>query len=61
MAKSLPLLALALLSVVGCSNDGQMSKTDESTLKDNFTRSLTPEEMAKMGASKESGPPKDKP
>ena len=47
------LLVLFGLAVAGCSSDGQTSKTDEATIKNNFTRSLTPEEIAKMGGSKE--------
>lgn len=49
MAKSLPLLVLAALAVLGCSSkDGDLSKTDQATLRNNFTRGLTPAEIEHM-------------
>ncbi len=48
-------LALALLVVLlaGCSGDGELGKKDDQSLKDNFTRKLTPEEIKKL----QSAPP----
>lgn len=57
MAKSLPLLAALALALLGCSKDGELSKKDESGLRNNFSRNLTPEEIAHMNAAKPAAPP----
>ena len=54
------LLSLLILSIplLGCSNKEELSKKDESALRNNFSRNLTPEEIAHMnnaGPAKPSG------
>ncbi|MEY4881327.1 MAG: hypothetical protein RLZ87_756 [Armatimonadota bacterium] len=42
---------VACLVVGGCSHDQTLSKTDEATLKHNFTRALTAEEIGHMNSA----------
>ena len=47
-----PIVFLALLalgSMIGCSGDAEVSKTEDKTIRNNFSRALTPEEVAQMG------------
>ena len=60
MAKRPFLLALLLVGLAGCTgSESQLGQKDEATLKNNFTRGLTKEEMSQMGKSKDKAP-KDK-
>jgi len=46
---------------VGCSNSpGELSQGEEKTLKDNFTRELTPAEIAQMRGGSAPAEPADK-
>ena len=57
MRRALPFVAIATL-LAGCTGgSGELSKKDDQELRNNFTRKLTPEEIAKLGG----GPPKDAP
>ena len=54
------LILTALASILaGCSSSGdaQMSKADDDTAKNNFTRALTPAEQAKMNGGPAPGTP----
>jgi len=58
-----PLWIVVVLSLlVGCSGDsGQLSKKQDDELRHNFTRKLTPAEIAALGGGKPAGAPsKDK-
>lgn len=59
-AQRLSLLFVAVLAGVlmaGCgdSGSGELSKTDEGTLRNNMTRQLTPEEIARLGGGASDG------
>jgi len=41
--------------VGGCSDDGKLTKKDDAELRNNFTRALTPEEIARMNGAKPAG------
>ncbi|MGV3613784.1 MAG: hypothetical protein ACO1SV_00495 [Fimbriimonas sp.] len=54
-------LLLALLAaamVVGCNPDsGELSKTDDATMREKLKKGLSPEEMAQMGKTPAEPPP----
>lgn len=52
------LALVALLPVAGCSGSGDLSKEQDDELRNNFTRKLTPEEIARLGGGKPAAPPK---
>lgn len=49
------ILALAGTALVGCSGDAEVSKADDKTMRNNFSRALTPDEVAKMGSNSTKG------
>lgn len=49
------ILAIAGTALVGCSGDAEVSKSDDKTIRNNFNRALTPEEVAKMGSNSTKG------
>jgi hypothetical protein len=44
-----------VVAAFGCNSDGEISKSDQDTLRNNMKRSLTAEEMAQMGKSAPQG------
>ena len=54
-------LSIPALALVGCSDGGALTKKQDDELRHNFTRKLTPEEIARMGGGPPAGgPAKDK-
>lgn len=50
-------LSILVFALVGCSGDGQLTKKQDDELRHNFTRKLTPEEIARMGGGPPAGAP----